>query len=174
MARTGLFTSCRILHLPNNFQSQKFVIKKNTITQDHIHRIVTGFEGGTLPKEEWTHEAHLIMALYYVLNLDANAVLSHIRSGIIRYNESVGTANTATSGYHETLTVFYVQEVLRFLEHTDRTQPIAILAQELLASETAERSYPLRFYTKERLFSSEARAMYVAPDSEHIQDLAHV
>jgi hypothetical protein len=144
-----------------------------SVHQDQINHIVTGFERGTLPKAEWTHEAHLIMALYYVLNLDANAVLAHIRSGIIRYNESVGTANTTTSGYHETLTVFYVQEVLRFLEHTDRTQPIAILARELLKSEIAERNYPLRFYTKEHLFSPEARSQYVAPDSEAFQNTAH-
>lgn len=135
-----------------------------TTLQERIHLIITGFESGSLPKEEWTHEAHLIMALHYALKLDEHEILPHIRQSIIRYNEAVGTANTATSGYHETLTVFYVQAVMGFLTEHSHTQSLPILTDILLHSDIADRAYPLRFYTKEYLFSPEARATYLPPN----------
>jgi hypothetical protein len=134
------------------------------ITEHDLHCIVTGFESGTLPREEWTHEAHLLMALWYVLHLPEAEVLPHIRTGIYSYNEAVGTANTTTSGYHETLTVFYTQAVTRFLKESNASLLPETLATMLLASEIADRAYPLRFYSKERLFSPEARAVWVAPE----------
>lgn len=136
----------------------------------NIHRIVTGFENGTLPKAEWTHEAHLIMALWYAVHLPKDKVLPTIRAGIIRYNEAVGTANTATSGYHETLTVFYVQVVMRFLSNTDRTLPISTLTEMMLQSEIADRAFSLRFYSKEFLFSPEVRARWHVPDMRALDE----
>jgi hypothetical protein len=138
----------------------------STISVHHLHRIVTGFEQGTLPREEWTHEAHLLMALWYALHLPEAEVLPNIRTGIRSYNEAVGTANTTTSGYHETLTVFYTQAVKRFLKESGTTLLPEALATILLASEIADRAYPLRFYSKERLFSPEARAVWVEPEKE--------
>jgi hypothetical protein len=35
-------------------------------------------------------------------------VLEEIRRGIIAYNAAVGTPNSDTRGYHETITAFYV------------------------------------------------------------------
>jgi hypothetical protein len=138
-----------------------------TITKHELNRIVTGFEHGTLPREEWTHEAHLLMALWYALHLPQAEVLPHIRTGIRSYNEAVGTANTTTSGYHETLTVFYTQAVTHFLKECDMKLLPETLATTLLASEIADRAYPLRFYSKERLFSPEARATWVQADNAH-------
>jgi hypothetical protein len=106
------------------------------------------------------------MALWYVLHLPETEVLPHIRTGIRSYNEAVGTANTTTSGYHETLTVFYTQAVMRFLKESDSTLSPETLATMLLASEIADRAYPLRFYSKERLFSPEARAQWVEPEKK--------
>jgi hypothetical protein len=137
-----------------------------TISEHHLRRIVTGFEQGTLPREEWTHEAHLLMALWYTLHLPEAEVLPHIRASIRSYNEAVGTANTTTSGYHETLTVFYTQAVTRFLKESGTTLLPETLATMLLASEIADRAYPLRFYSKERLFSPEARATWVEHEKE--------
>ena len=61
--------------------------------------------------------------------------LSQLRQGITRYNESVGTANTDSSGYHETLTSFYVDLIARFLDQSDRTQSLDALASALDAVE---------------------------------------
>ncbi len=138
------------------------------LTASDVERIITGFEQGTLPKAEWTHAAHLVMAMWYALHMPESELLSHIRPRIRAYNTAVGVENTTTSGYHETLTVFYIQVVVRFLKDfiARETMPQLpeTLINALLQSECAERTYPLRFYTKERLFSAEARMEWLPPE----------
>ena len=45
-----------------------------------------------------------------------------IRFGIIHYNECQGTANTEASGYHETLTRFWIGVVAKSLAEADSEQ----------------------------------------------------
>lgn len=69
-----------------------------------LDEFLAAWEAGTLAKKEWTHAAHVAVAAYYAFDLNAEEALSRTRRGIIHFNESVGTANTDSSGYHETLT----------------------------------------------------------------------
>jgi hypothetical protein len=71
--------------------------------------LVAAFLARTLPKSAWTHVAHLRVGLWHVRRLGETGALTALRSAISSYNEAVGTANTDTSGYHETLTIFYVR-----------------------------------------------------------------
>ena len=87
-----------------------------------------------------------------------------IRTRIRRYNESTGTANSDTGGYHETLTRLYVLGIQRFLRDRAATEPTLPLLTELLRSELADTAWPLRFYRRETLFSVEARRGWLEPD----------
>src|SRR5262245_52173365 len=69
-----------------------------------IERLVTGFEDGSLPKLEWTHQAHMTVAFWYLSKYSEAEATNLIRGGIKKYNQAVGTKNTETSGYHETIT----------------------------------------------------------------------
>lgn len=129
-----------------------------------LHDLVAGFEDGTLPREEWTHAAHLTMALWYLVHYPADEAVRRIRDGIKHYNAAVGVISTPTSGYHETLTLFYIRTMKRFVETTTSGLPTESLVETMLESDIAGREYPLRFYTKERLFSPEARAAWAEPD----------
>lgn len=74
---------------------------------------------------------------------------------------------TPTRGYHETITRFYIWAVGRYLAARRAGQPsapILDLTNELLGSRYGERSYPLDYYTRERLMSWEARTEWVEPD----------
>lgn len=122
----------------------------------------------TLPKAEWTHEAHLRAGLWHVLQHGAPAALDLLRARISSYNESVGTRNTDTSGYHETITRFYVTIIDRFLAANDRAMPIDDLAARLLA-EFGDRRLPMRYYSEGRLFSVVARRSWVEPDLRSIE-----
>lgn len=111
----------------------------------------------TLPKPEWTHEAHLI-ACWVDLDEhdgDVDATVDSLRDAIRSYNEATGVANTSTSGYHETLTRYYVEAVAAVG---------AASVEELLADPRCSRDVPLRRWSKERLFSPEARATAIPPD----------
>ena len=132
-------------------------------TTEEILALVRGFEDCTLAREHWTHSAHLTVALWNLLQYDWPEAVARVRPGINRYNAAHGIAATPTGGYHETLTLFWLRRVRAFLEggrHEARS--LVSLANELAA--TADKSLPLAHYTRERLFSPEARATWVEPD----------
>ena len=117
----------------------------------------------TLPKAEWTHHAHLRAGLWHVMQFGPFTALELLRARISAYNSSVGTANTDTSGYHETITRFYVVVIDRFLSTADRTLDIDELARRLIDSH-GDRRLLQHYYSEGRLFSVEARRSWVEPD----------
>ena len=84
-------------------------------TQADILNVVRGFEDRTLPKEQWTHEAHLVTAVWYHANYSADEAICFLRSGIIAFNLAKGGKNTPQDGYHETLTLFWCKTVNDFV-----------------------------------------------------------
>ena len=132
-------------------------------TTEDIFRLVRRFEDCTLPRGEWTHAAHLTVALWHLLQFDWPEAVGHVRRGIRRYNAAHDIPTTPTGGYHETLTLFWLRTVRAYLEaERNEARPLVHLANELVA--THDKSLPLTHYTRERLFSPEARAHWVAPD----------
>jgi hypothetical protein len=83
---------------------------------------------------------------------------------IRRYNESVGGVNSDTEGYHDTITNVFLHGVRLFLDGADVREPLHELVNELLLSPMGRRDWPLRFYSRERLMSVEARRTFVPPD----------
>jgi hypothetical protein len=117
----------------------------------------------TLPKSEWTHAAHLRVGVAVVLVDGPEIALSRLRAAISGYNTSVGCENSDSSGYHETITRFYVATIARFLESVDRTRSLDDLADEVV-ERFGDRELPLRYWSRDLLFSVEARRGWVEPD----------
>ena len=129
-----------------------------------IIRVGEGLLARTLPRADWTHEAHLA-ATTYLLTRRRDLDLDRELPGIIRrYNASLGGVNDDTQGYHETITRVFLHGVRRFLRDADGEAPLHELVNELLISPTGRRDWPLDFYSAERLFSVEARRSFLAPD----------
>ncbi len=133
-------------------------------TDASVTRIGEGLLARTLPRPEWTHEAHLAATTYLLTrrpDIDLDAALP----GIIRgYNESVGGVNSDSEGYHETITRVFLHGVRLFLAEADLTEPLHELVNQLLLSPMGRRDWPLRFYSSQHLFSVEARRKFVPPD----------
>jgi hypothetical protein len=129
-----------------------------------ITHIGEGLIARTLPRPEWTHEAHLATTTYLLTrrpDIDIDLALP----GFIRaYNESVGGVNSDSEGYHETITRVFLHGVRLFLAEADLNEPLYELVNELLLSPMGRRDWPLRFYTPARLFSVEARRNFIPPD----------
>jgi hypothetical protein len=133
-------------------------------TDAEIEHLGEGLLACTLSRTEWTHEAHLAATAYLLLrrpDVDLDAELPGI---IRRFNESVGGVNSDTQGYHETITRCFLLGVRVFLKEADLSVPLYALVNELLLSPMGRRDWPLRFYSRERLFSVEARRTYVEAD----------
>lgn len=132
-------------------------------TDKEIYFLVKAFEERTLSKSEWTHAAHLIVGLYYCFNFPFGIAKNLMRDGIYWLNDYHGTPNTGSSGYHETLTLFWLKAVESFLEENKKEKSLAVLSAKLVEKYNNSR-LPLEFYSREVLFSSEARNGYVEPD----------
>ncbi|MEM9746858.1 MAG: hypothetical protein AAF945_09205 [Actinomycetota bacterium] len=120
-----------------------------------VDRIARAFWDLTLPKPEWTHEAHLAVCWVTLRTHSPDAALALIRPGIRRYNASVGTIDTDTSGYHETLTRYFVATVADIAAPT---------FQALVTDERVGRAGPLRHWSRDRLVSGAARRGWLEPD----------
>jgi hypothetical protein len=105
--------------------------------------------------------------LWHVREHGGARALGLLRRRISGYNEAVGTANTADSGYHETLTRFYVRMIEAFLAgHAagrDAIVDLPLMERALVAA-IGDRGLPLRYYSRERLFTEAARRRWVTPD----------
>ena len=129
-----------------------------------VEHLGEGLLARTLKREEWTHEAHLAATTYLLLRRP-DVDLDHELPGIIRrFNESVGGVNSDSEGYHETITRVFLHGVRLFLAEGDKGEPLHELVNELLLSPMGRRDWPLRFYSRELLFSVEARRAFVSPD----------
>jgi hypothetical protein len=129
-----------------------------------IAHIGEGLLARTLPRAEWTHEAHLA-ATTYLLTRRPDIAIDAELPGIIRsYNESVGGVNDDTQGYHETITRLFLHGVRLFLAEADLREPLHELVNQLVLSPMGRREWPLRFYSPGHLFSVEARRRFVPPD----------
>lgn len=129
-----------------------------------VRHIGGGLLGCTLKREEWTHEAHLAACLWIVTERPDIAAERDLPAIIRRFNESVGGVNDETQGYHETITQCFVAGVRSFLEREMGDRSLVERVNGLLQSPEGQRDWPLRFYSKELLFSVPARMDFFNPD----------
>lgn len=130
---------------------------------EDIRALGEGLLACSLPREAWTHEAHLGACLWLLTERPDIDVDAQIATIIRRFNESVGGVNDDTQGYHDSITSAYVAGVRSFLSETEETE-LAERVNAMLLSDVGRRDWPLRFYSRELLFSVPARRGFVEPD----------
>ncbi len=136
-----------------------------------IDDLVSKFSDKSLPKGEWTHQTHVIVGLWHNVNYDFDTALDLVKSKIKAYNIAVGTLNTDDSGYHETLTIFWMILTKKFLLNHP-SLAIEDACNNLLNSEMASKNYPLEYYSSPILFSKEARKSWINGDIQKISLLS--
>ena len=132
---------------------------------DAIRRVGKGFLACTLPKPEWTHEAHIGTTSWLILERPDILPERDLPDLIRRYNESVGGVNSDTEGYHETITQVFLR-TLRASLAGGEGRALHERVNAILLAPQGRRDWPLRFYSAELLFSKEARLGWVEPDLE--------
>lgn len=116
----------------------------------------------TLPKAEWTHRAHFAFAVW-MLARHGGAALRETRAAIFSYNEATGTPNTDTSGYHETITAASLA-IAKAHRRDHPGAPIFEQVNGLLAGPCGRSDWVFTYWSRERLFTVEARRGWVPPD----------
>ena len=128
-----------------------------------VRRIGTGLLDMSLPRAEWTHEAHLAACLWLLIERPDVMPERDLLGIIRRYNEAKGGVNDDTQGYHETLTQLYIRAVRKFVAGRPAGE-LAAAVNALLAGPLGDRAWPLTLYSGERLFSVAARRGWIEPD----------
>ncbi len=130
-------------------------------TEESLDNFLAAFEDGSWPVAEWKHAHHLVMATCYVLAYGRDEALQRARFNIPKYNEAQGGQNTEDSGYHETLTVFWIDRVTEVLPvGVSRVEAVRHVVTALAPKRDVWREY----YSFDVIQSREARARYVPPD----------
>ena len=133
------------------------------VTDADVRRIGTGLLDRTLPRDDWTHEAHLAACLWIVTerpDIDPDSDMRGIISG---YNAADGGINDDTQGYHETITRCFIHAVRLHLVMMGEVSLVERV-NALLTSPFGQRDWPLGFYSHEHLFSVAARRTFIEAD----------
>ena len=118
---------------------------------------LAAFEACTVPRADWAHAAHVRMAWLYLSRLPAPDALDRVRTGIRRYNASLGNA----TGYHDTITVAFVRLIAARIAPGEPFPAFRDRHPDLFDRTLAA----LRpHYSDDRLRSAEAVERFVEPD----------
>jgi hypothetical protein len=134
-----------------------------------IRRVGTAFLDHSLPAAEWTHEAHIATCAWLHIerpDIDPPRDLPRLISA---FNLAKGGVNDDSSGYHETITQAYVRGVRSFLDDLPRGS-LSDRINAVLSSPIGTRDWPLRFWSRDILYSVAARRRWVEPDLAPLPD----
>jgi hypothetical protein len=134
-------------------------------TENELLAVVESFEKGTISRDDWKHAEHLTVALYYLSKNDFDAAYKKMRDGIFNLLNAFKVDLSKEMPYHETMTVFWLKTVEEFKESKDGYSMLEV-HNEIV--EKFDKDYPLKFYSRELLFSDEARERFV--DADLVQD----
>ena len=116
-----------------------------------------------LSHAEWDHVSHLRVAYLHLSRFDFDEAHLRLRAGIIRLNHRHGLEETSKRGYFETLSRVWLRLVAVSIRRCAPANSADLLER---CPELLDRMLPLRHYSKELLFSTPARAIFVEPDLE--------
>lgn len=135
---------------------------KHYADENEIFELVRSFENGTIRREDWHHAEHLVVALFYLNNHNIEAATEKMRSGIFSLLRDAFAVDLAKEmPYHETLTIFWMRTVAIF---NAARNGASLLDKANEVIEKFDKDYPLKFYSRERLFSDEAKACFIDGD----------
>jgi hypothetical protein len=135
----------------------------NTVTLAEITEIAEGVRDCTFPVARFHHREHCLATVYFLKNYPDTDWRSELPQFIRRYNVAMGGGNTEDRGYHETITQFYIDAIEGFLR-SQASQSVLEASEALLQTPIVQPDFALHFYSRERLFSREARRCYLDPD----------
>lgn len=123
--------------------------------------LLAAFDAQAISAKGWTHVAHLRTAFVLAARHPLYEAHLRLRAGIVRLNQRHGLLESGQRGYFETLTFAWLSLVDDARRRHGASDSRACLA---VATELLDRALPLRHYSRERLASSKARALFVPPD----------
>ena len=127
-------------------------------SDDEIKLLVGAFESGNLPAAEFKHSAHIAVALTYLSEFPLPEATERMRASLdhfIRHHNQ--------TGYHETLTVFWMRLLAHLADARYPQIPLWQRVNAVIASHGTK--WPVEaHYSKHLVSSTNARQVWVEPD----------
>lgn len=123
-----------------------------------IQALVSEFEACSFHPSEFKHYQHLTVALWYITRFPYDEAVERMKDGIRRLATTYGK-----TGYHETITVFWLSVVRDFLADAATVGSVALLANQLI-DRCVDKDLIRDYYSSELLASARAKAEWVEPD----------
>jgi hypothetical protein len=115
-------------------------------------------ERGEIASEDFRHALHLHVAWTYLSeSACASEAAAKMRGTLRRFAEAAGKLEK----YHETITLFWLH-VLADARRTALGRSLEEIVHD--NSRLLEKNFPLRYYSRECLFSDRARTSWTEPD----------
>jgi hypothetical protein len=128
-------------------------------SDSEVAALVCAFENATIPASEFTHAAHIAVALSYLDSFTPDKALQRMRDKIRFFAVHHGITNL----YHETLTTFW----MRLLEHVTGTSDVDLPLWRrinLIVEDWTKRRPIEAHYSTELIKSQAARDKWIPPD----------
>ncbi len=137
-------------------------MKPHALSPDD-HQFRAEFEAGTFPPYRFDHRAHLRLSYAYLVDHDTETAHVRLRAALLNYLEHQGIDQ---SKFHETMTRAWVGAVRHFMEESVP----AASADAFIDANPAllDSGILLTHYSRNQLFSPEARRQLVEPDLDPI------
>lgn len=132
---------------------------KGFANDEEVAALVDAFENATIPSSEFTHLAHIAVALSYLNEMLADEALERMRENIRAFAARHGVSDL----YHETLTTFW----MRLLDHVanNHYQDMPLWRRINLIVGRWGTARPVEVhYSRELIKSKTARQQWVPPD----------
>lgn len=132
--------------------------------------MVWAFESCEYPYSEWNHRAHVRIGYLYVARYGLDEAVTRMRVGLQAYNREHGVIDGLEMGYHETIT----QAFVRLIDGAIRRSGVCADSEAFCERhpELLDKGVLLRFYSRDRIVSRDAKSRYVEPDLAKLDDVA--
>jgi hypothetical protein len=122
-----------------------------------VAALVDAFEKATIPASEFTHLAHIAVALSYLNEMPPDTALERMREKIRAFAAHHGVGNL----YHETLTTFW----MRLLDHAAANDNLPLWQRiNSIVARWGTRAPVDAHYSRDVILSNTARESWVPPD----------
>jgi hypothetical protein len=133
---------------------------------EEVEQVVRGFESCQLPPSEFTHAAHLTVALWYLSSGSTVMEAADLmRAGLFRFLDHHAPDRQK---YNETITLFWIKLIRGFLNDRETEGSLLDAANEISESFGSSQLI-FDYYSRGHLFSEEAKAGWVEPDLKPLE-----
>lgn len=133
-------------------------------SEDEIIAVVQGFESCATPAGDFTHLAHVTVAVWYLSRSTVAEAVERMRASLFRFLDH---HQVDRMKYHETLTIFWVKLVRHRIDEQDPERSLLEITNSVIQS-IGNSKIVFNYYSEERLWSEQARHGWVEPDRKQV------